>query len=158
MISLILSLTHWFFSSVLFSLHVFVFFHISLKKNFYEVFHIYACAGFLLLQGLFSSCSKQGLLWLQRVGLLWLLCAGLSCGRAQALGYSGFSGFGSQLQSTGLQVVVLELSCPSACGIFLDQGWNPHLLPWQVDSLPLGQQESPFPFFFLWLISGFRLL
>ena len=27
-------------------------------------------------------------------------------------------------------------------GIFLDQGSNPHLLPWQVDSLPLSHQGS----------------
>ena len=28
-------------------------------------------------------------------------------------------------------------------GIFLDQGSNPHLLHWQVDSLPLSHQGSP---------------
>ena len=36
-----------------------------------------------------------------------------------------------------------RLSCPSARGIFLDQGSNPCLLPWQVDSLPLSHQGSP---------------
>ena len=35
-----------------------------------------------------------------------------------------------------------ELSCPSACGIFLDQGLNPCLLLCQVDSLPLSHQEA----------------
>ena len=40
-------------------------------------------------------------------------------------------------------VVALRLSCPTACGIFLDQGWNLCLLNWQVDSLPLSHQGSP---------------
>ena len=35
-----------------------------------------------------------------------------------------------------------EFNCSAACGIFLDQGSNPCLLHWQVDSLPLGQQGS----------------
>ena len=30
-------------------------------------------------------------------------------------------------------------------GIFLTQGWNPHLLHWQADSLPLSQLGSPCP-------------
>ena len=40
-------------------------------------------------------------------------------------------------------VVAHGLDCPSACGIFLDQGWNPCPLPWQADSLPLSYQGSP---------------
>ena len=35
------------------------------------------------------------------------------------------------------------LSCSTACGIFPDQGWNLCLLNWQVDSLPLSHQGSP---------------
>ena len=35
------------------------------------------------------------------------------------------------------------LSSAVACGIFPDQGWNPCLLQWQADALPLGHQESP---------------
>ena len=34
-----------------------------------------------------------------------------------------------------------RLSCPKASGIFL--GWNPCLLHWQADSLPLSHQGSP---------------
>ena len=45
-------------------------------------------------------------------------------------------------QSTGSIVVVHRLSCSTACGIFLDQGPNPHLLHWQADSLPLSHQGS----------------
>ena len=46
------------------------------------------------------------------------------------------------------QIVVSEgLSYSTVCGISLDQGSNPYLLHWQVDSLPLSPQESPlFPF------------
>ena len=47
------------------------------------------------------------------------------------------------LWSTGLIVVVHELSCSMACGIFLDQGSNLCLLHWQVDSLPVSCQGSP---------------
>ena len=42
-----------------------------------------------------------------------------------------------RLYSTGSIVVVHGLSCSEACGIFLDQGSNSYLLPWQADSLPL---------------------
>ena len=41
------------------------------------------------------------------------------------------------LWSTDSTVVVRGLSCPIACGIFPDQGWNPCLLHWQADSQPL---------------------
>ena len=70
-------------------------------------------------------------------------CAGFSCCGAWALcGLQQLWTVGSVdvtpgLQSTGSIVVVLRLSCFSACGIFLDQGSNPCLLHWQADSLPL---------------------
>ena len=48
-----------------------------------------------------------------------------------------------QLWSIGSAVVAHRLSRPMACGIFLDQGSNPCLLHWQVDSLPLSHQGSP---------------
>ena len=34
-------------------------------------------------------------------------------------------------------VAAHELTCSSACGIFLDQGLDPHPLHWQADSQPL---------------------
>ena len=46
-------------------------------------------------------------------------------------------------------VVAHELSCSVACGILMDQGLNPCLLHWQVDSLPQNHQGSPKDFFFL---------
>ena len=44
--------------------------------------------------------------------------------------------------STGSIIVVRGLICSTACEIFLDQGLNPCLLHWQVDSLPLSQVGS----------------
>ena len=40
-------------------------------------------------------------------------------------------------------VVAHRLSCSTACGIFLDQGWNTRPLPWQAGSYPLYHQGSP---------------
>ena len=48
-----------------------------------------------------------------------------------------------QLWHTGSIVVVLRLSCPKACGIFLARGWNLRTLHWQADSYPLCHQGSP---------------
>ena len=42
----------------------------------------------------------------------------------------------------GLGPVTPGLSCPTACGIFLEQGSNLCLLHWQADSLPLSHQGS----------------
>ena len=43
-------------------------------------------------------------------------------------------------------VVVHELSCSVACGVFPDQGLNPCLLHWQEGSLPLRQGSPDFCF------------
>ena len=48
------------------------------------------------------------------------------------------------LQSTGSVVVAHGLSHSTACGVFPDQGLQPHLLHWQVESLLLSRQGSPF--------------
>ena len=48
-----------------------------------------------------------------------------------------------EIQSTGSIAVANRLSCSTACGIFLDQGSNPCLLNWQVDSLPLSHWGGP---------------
>ena len=47
------------------------------------------------------------------------------------------------IQSTGSVVVAHRLSYSKSCGIFWDQGLNPCLLHYQVDSLPLSYQRSP---------------
>jgi len=46
--------------------------------------------------------------------------------------------------SMGSIAVAPGPSGPAACGIFPDQGLNPCLLHWQVESLPLRHQGSPF--------------
>ena len=43
--------------------------------------------------------------------------------------------------------MVHGLSCSKTWGIFPDQGLNPCLLHWQLDSLQLSQQRSPLPIF-----------
>ena len=48
----------------------------------------------------------------------------------------------------GSEVVVHRLRSPAAHGIFPDQGWNPCLLHWQADSLPLNLQGSPLRSYF----------
>ena len=70
-------------------------------------------------------------------------CGGFSCCGAWVLGHTGSAVTFLGLESTGSIVVAHKLSCSEACGIFLDQGLNPCLLHWQVDSLPLSHQGSP---------------
>ena len=80
-----------------------------------------------MLRGLFSSCGK------------WRLLS--SCG-AWAPHWGGFSCCGAQTREHRLNSVAHELTCSVACGAFPDQGSNPCLLHWQVDSLPLSHQGS----------------
>ena len=42
-------------------------------------------------------------------------------------------------------------------GIFLTQGWNLYLLPWEADSFPLNHQESPNLFVNLISIKGTKV-
>ena len=66
------------------------------------------------MQGLFSSCSSQGLL--SSCSVHAFHCGGVPCCRSQALSVRASV------------VVVYGFSCPVACGFFLDQGANPCLL------------------------------
>ena len=113
------------------------------RGQFRESCSLFICdgAGTSLLLRLFSSCGQRGLtLQLQGVGffLWWLLLLG-----AWTLECAGSVVTVPGLWSTGPVVVAHGLSCSMACGIFLDQGSHPHLLHWQVDSLPLSHQQSP---------------
>ena len=83
---------------------------------------------FVAVCGLSLAAADRGFLWWW---LLWLQSTGSG---ARAL---------QQLQHGGSVVVVCGLSCPSACGIFPDQGYNLCPLRWQVDSEPLDHQGSP---------------
>ena len=61
--------------------------------------------------------------------------------------HSGFSLQWLLVAEHRLVIVEHGLSCSKASEIFPDQGLNPCLLPWQVDSLPLSHQGSPEPGF-----------
>ena len=120
------------------------------ESNFFEVFLkiIFGYAGSSLLCGLFCFCDQWGPL--SSCSGRAFHCGGVSCGGAQALGAwatgvapHGLSRCGSWILDTGSVVVARGLSCSAACGIFPDQGLNPCLLHWQVDSLPLSPQRSP---------------
>ena len=65
-------------------------------------------------------------------------------GEARALGPVGFTSCGpwaQELQLLGSRAQAQELWCMGS--VTLDQGSNPHLLQWQVDSFPLSHQGSP---------------
>ena len=53
-------------------------------------------------------------------------------------------------------VVAQGFSCPEVCGILLDQGSNPCLLHWQVDSKSLNHQESLVVYFNWGMYNIFR--
>ena len=70
--------------------------------------------------------------------------SGFSCCGAGAVGMRasivvahGLSSCGSWALGQKLVVVACRPSCSAAWGIFPDQGLNPCILPWQVDSLSL---------------------
>ena len=56
---------------------------------------------------------------------------------------SVFVAHGLTRMAPGLSSCDAGFSCFRAGGIFQDQGLNPCLLRWQVDSLPLSHEESP---------------
>ena len=88
---------------------------------------------FLVVLGLhwctwpFSSCGEWG--HLSNCGAWTSHCGGFYSSRAWAL------------DPWFWVIVVHRLSCPVACGIFLDQGSSPCPLHWQVDSKPLDTSE-----------------
>ena len=97
------------------------------------IYFIFDCAGSSLLWSLFSSCGKQGLL--SPCSALASHFSGFSCYRAQTLGYRSFISRGSR--------ALEHNSCSAAGGIFPDRKSKPCLLQWQVDSLTLSDQGSP---------------
>ena len=103
------------------------------------------CAGSLLVHGLLSSCNAEA-----------SRRSGFSYCRAQALGHNGSVTVVPALYSTDSVVVAHGLSCSAMCGVFQDQGSNPCLLHWQVDSWPLSHEGSPvlqllYPFTRWWI-------
>ena len=111
------------------------------------IYFIFGCVGSLLLHAGFSLVmASRGYSLLQCMGfsLRWFLLL-WSMG-SRHVGFSSCSTWARQLRrvgsvvvacglySAGSVVVAHGLSCSAACGIFLDYGWNPCPLHWQVDS------------------------
>ena len=85
---------------------------------FLNGFHFLAALGLCCCARAFSSCSEWGSL--SSCGARAFYCSGFFCFEAWAL------------EAWASVAVVHGFGCPSACGIFPDQGSNPYLL--QVDS------------------------
>ena len=99
---------------------------------FYYVVYlfIYGSAGSSLLLGLsLPSAGSPVYLQCSSFSLQWFLLL-LSTG--------------SRVQAPWLWLA--RAYCSEACGIFLDQGSNLCLLPWQADSLATREPPSPAPF------------
>ena len=83
------------------------------KKNKDYLF-TFDCAGCLLLRRLLCRCGEQGLL---PVAVGGLLCCGVCCCGAQALGCSGFSSCGSQALEHRFGTFDTRVSCSTTCRI-----------------------------------------
>ena len=92
------------------------------------------------LHRLFSSCGQWGysLSWCTGFSLRWLLLL-----RIVDSGHMGSVAVACRLWNTAPVVIMYELSCSSACGIFPDQGSNLCPLHWLVDFYPLCHRGSP---------------
>ena len=103
--------------------------------NFYFIY-LWLCWVFVSVRGL-SLVVASG-------GHPSSRCAGLSLSRPLFLRSTGSRRAGSVIVAHGP-------SCSAACGIFPDQGSNPHPLHRQADSQPLRHQGSPKRVFFILL-------
>ena len=93
-------------------------------------------------------CASFSLWW-----LLLLLSTGSRVCELQQLQREGSEVLVPRSQSTDSVVVAYRLSCSTASGIFPDQGSNPCLLHWQVDSFTT---ELPVKPYLCLLIGKFR--
>ena len=105
---------------------------------------------FIALSGLFLVAGSGATL---HCGVRASHCKVFSCWQAQALGAQALvvAARGLSNCGTGSVVVAHGLHCCAPCRIFKNQGSNPCLLHWQVDSYPLRYQGSPAPAFCLFL-------
>ena len=118
----------------------------SIKCMHLRLYLFLAVLGLHYCTRTFSSCSNWGLLF--SCGARASHCSGFACLGAQVLDTRASVVVGHGLYSMGSIVVVHGLSCSWHCGIFPDQGPNPCLFHWQVDSYPLNHQGSPPQTFF----------
>ena len=110
-------------------------------SSFFKFSFIFGCGQ------AFSSCGKWG--YSPVAPCFLLTVCGSSCWGVWALGTqaSVVNSCNSWALEWGLVVAVHGLSCPSMCGIFLDQELNLSAWYWQADSQPLNHQRSPNPGF-----------
>ena len=106
------------------------------KKNkfIYFIYLFLSALGLCCCAWAFSSCGKQGLLFVAVRGLLLAVASlvaehGLQVRGLQQLWHKGSGVVARGFQSTGSVVVAHGLSCSAVCGIFPDQGLNPCPLP-----------------------------
>ena len=105
-----------------------------------------ACKNFLYFQQ--AGAAFRCVAWASHCGGFFC-CGAQSLGpRASVVAAHELSSWGCGLQSMGSAVVAHRLGCSAACGMFLDQGWNPYPLHWQKDSLHCPTREVPLPSFF----------
>ena len=122
-------------------------------------FYLNLCNLSLVVLGLhccvqaFSSCSEQGLLFIALQRLLSLQRTG-----SRHTGFSHCSTWALWLWLIGSLVVVHGLSCPTACGIFPDQGLNLCPLQWEYRVLTTEPPRTPLIFFFFPNKSHFILI
>ena len=98
------------------------------------------CAGSSLLWGLFSSWDEQGLLLVVVLGLFTEAASLAAAHRLQSV--QALTVVVPGLQSTGSTIMVCGLSCSALGNRTPNQGSNPSLWHWQMDSLPLSHQGS----------------
>ena len=106
------------------------------KKSFIYLCIIFGCAESPLLCGLFPFVASGGR---SVVAVASLVEGGLRGMPHQHV----FSCGGRALRHAASARAARGLSCSAIRGIFPDQGSNPCLLHWQVDSPPLSYQGSP---------------
>ena len=105
----------------------------------WRLFLAWLCWVFLAVGAFLElRCTGFSLRW-----LLWLQSTGSRALGCQQLWRVGSVLVAPGLQGTGSVVVAHGLGSSVACGIFPEQGSNPHLLHWQADSFPLSHPGGP---------------
>ena len=136
----------------------------SWAKSFFKIDNLFI---YFQLCGVFVAA--QDFHQLQQTGAtLQMRCSGSHCGgfsggahscrvlTLQQLWHVGSAVVIPRLQSTDSIVVAHTLSCCMACEVFPGQGSNLCLLHWQVNSLPLSHQGSPWAKFLTSLFSSVK--
>ena len=121
-------------------------------KNYLFIYLFWLCWVFIAVWAFPSICMSRG-------GYSLVVVLGLLMKVTSLVLEHGIQGVQSSVVlACGLShcspwALERRLNCPEAWGIFLDQGSNPCVLPWQADSLPLSHQEALVSAEFLYLYS-----